>query len=228
MYKTVKNVVDSANSWTGFTAFEAAYTAFGSKLTQLENFAYNQTLALVGVKTVKEAKRTEAAKFTLEVAASLAAFASTTGNVELRERMKISPSKLKYGAAHHSLQLIDLVIEKATLHLNDLGDFGVDQAKLTALINKRDQVNIVFNAPRQAIVDRKVMTAKMDELVLEIDRILREQLDKLMLILDPQDHEFFLSYNAARVIVDHKAHHASADDESEEEEDESNDSDYEE
>lgn len=204
MYKTVKNLLDTSSVWNGFSAFETAFTSFGDKLSQLETIAYGQTLALVGVKNVKVAKRAEAAKRTVEVAGALMAFASANGDVALQTMMKISESSIKFSAAQKSLQLIDAVIEQANIHINELGDFGIDQSMLSALETLRDELDIIFNSPRQAIVGRKAMTTKLDELVGELDALLKNQLDKLALLLDAQDHTFYLNYKAARVIVDLK------------------------
>lgn len=210
MYQTVQQSVEASTSWNGLTAFESAYTAFSAKMLLLEELAQQQVLALKGVKPVKTAKREKLAKKAAEVVAALKAFASATDNPGLIGMLNFRISKFQHGAAQLSLQLIGMVIEQATIHLNDLGAFGVDQAKINEVITLRDEFVAVLNSPRTAIVDRKVITLKIDELVNEIDAILKDQMDNLVVLLDQTDHAFFLNYNAARVIVDHKAHHSSA------------------
>lgn len=214
MYKAVKTVVaENATLWSGLPAFENVFNTFTQKLGTLEQHAYNQNLALVGVSAVKEDKRELVADKAHAISSSLMAFAVISNNVELINQMKISRNTLRRSPYVRALQLLDLIIAKATVHLNDLGDFGVEQAAITELQTLRDELEVLMNAPRNAIIERKVLTQQIKVITKEIDLLLKNQLDKLMVVLKEEQPDFFTAYRNARIIIDHKAHHSSGESE---------------
>ncbi len=205
MYKAVKSVVEANSSaWAGLPAFDTVFNTFSSKVDLLQTHAYNQGLALVGVSAVKDAKREEVSEKAFSMASSIAAFAVITNKAGLIEQMRINKWSIRMGAHQHALQVVDLIIEKATEHVNDLGDFGVDQNSITELQTLRDELEVLFTAPRNAIVERKTITAQIKVLDREISLMLKLQLDKLMVVLQEDNPEFFDKYKNARIIVDLK------------------------
>lgn len=88
LYKAVKTVIASHNvAWSGLVAFDNVFTDFSEKVNLLEQHAYNQSLALVGVSAVKEAKRELVAEKAYAVSSSLMAFAVLENNVALINQM---------------------------------------------------------------------------------------------------------------------------------------------
>jgi len=203
MYKAVKTVVNSNTaSWTGLPAFVSVFNTFTEKLVQLETLGYNQAFIALGVGKVKSKKRKEASELVIPISNALKAYAQSVGNESLKQKMNFPPSNLLYKSDFRVNQLISFVIEKAELHLAELGDFGVSQQMLDELNNVHDELRIIFNAPRKAIIDRKLITTQIKGLVGDLDTMLRRQLDLLAGVLKPSELEFFTSYKNARVIID--------------------------
>ena len=208
MYKAVQTVIASNNAaWSGFVAFENVFTKFNEKVNLLQEHAYNQSLALVGVSASKEAKRELVAKKAHAMSSSLSAYAVLVNNVELFNQMKISRWDILRGGRSRVLQLLDLIISKAEAHVNELSDFGVEQQTISELQTLRDELEVMLAAPRNAIIERKTLTHQIKVLTREIDMILKHQLDKLMIVLQEDHPDFFTVYRNARVIVDLKAKH---------------------
>lgn len=205
MYKSVKTVIAGREAlWNGLPAFVNAYAAFNQKLQTLESHAYNQQLALVGVSAVKDSKRDAIADRAYAMSSSLAAFAVLNNNVELIDQMKISRYELQRAPKSRILQHLDLILIKATEFVSQLGDFGVDQTSIDELQVLRDELDIMLSAPRNAIVERKVLTKQIIMLMKDIDALLKFQMDKLMVVLAEEHPEFFAAYKNARMIVDHR------------------------
>ena len=206
MYKSVKTIVSGNNvSWEGLPAFVSAFASFSEKLGLLEQHAYNQNLALVGVSAVKDAKREVVADKGYAMASSIAAYAVISNEVSLINQMKISHWDLKASSRSRVLQHLDLILTSATEHVNDLGDFGVDQSTIDELQGLRDELDVLLSAPRNAIVERKVLTQQIKLLSKDIDALLKLQLDKLMVVLKADFPQFYAQYKSARIIIDHKA-----------------------
>lgn len=205
MYKSVKTVIAGKEAlWNGLPAFVNSYATFSEKLQTLETHAYNQQLALVGVSAVKNSKREAVADRAYAMSSSLAAFAVLSNNVELIDQMKISKYELQRAPKSRILQHLDLILIKATEFVSQLGDFGVDQTSIDELQVLRDELDIMLSAPRNAIVERKVLTQQIKMLMKDIDALLKFQLDKLMVVLAEEHPEFFAAYKNVRMIVDHR------------------------
>lgn len=228
MYKAVKTVVANNNAaWSGLPAFANAYTAFNEKLSLLEQLSNSQTFALIGVRSVKEAKRKITAEKAYAISSSLAAYAVLTNNVELIDLMKIRRWDLLRGASVRMLQLLDLILSKANALVGDLDDFGVDQAVVDELQTLRDELEVSFTAPRNAIIERKVLTTQIKNLIREIDLLLKHQLDKLIVVLQEEHADLFITYQNARIIIDLRAKRGSSEPDAEDSgEGESNSGDY--
>src|SRR5690606_19279887 len=91
MYKAVKSIIvaNEAN-WSDLPAFASAVQTFGERLDALEQAAYHQNLALVGVSAVKNAKRAIVADKAYAMSSSMVAFAVVSNDVELISHMKIA------------------------------------------------------------------------------------------------------------------------------------------
>lgn len=206
MYKAVKTVIAENNAaWTGLQAFADAFGTFSEKVELLEQHSYNQSLALVGVSAVKDVKKEMAADRAHAISSSLGAYAVLNSDVELINQMKISHYDLRNAPRSRVIQLLDLIIVKATEHVNDLGAFGVDQAGIDELQLLRDELDALLSAPRNAIISRKVLTQQIRLLERDIDALLKLQMDKLMVVLKQEHPDFFAAYRNARIIIDRPA-----------------------
>lgn len=205
MYKAVRSIIENHEAiWTNLPAFSQSRDAFIEKLNELEQKSYAQSLALIGVSAAKDAKKQIAIERTYAISSGLVAFATMSNNPALLEQMNVKKKDIFQASKTNLLLIIDRVIAKATEFGNELTDFGVDQQSVAELKELRDELEIQFNAPRNAIIERKGYTQQIKALRIELDRIIKFQLDKLILVFETEHPEFFTAYKNARVIVDHK------------------------
>ena len=131
------------------------------------------------------------------------------------EQVKIHPTGVLHGSRASALQLVERILELANTHITNLGDFGISQIDVDALQTAHDELNLLFYAPRQAIVDRKYLTDAMDVLVDDLDDLLKNTFDKLMTVIKDSDEVFFRKYSTARTVVHFGTGHSAGSDPSE-------------
>ena len=210
MYKSLKTVlIANQPIWSSLTAFGSAVQSFTQRLDALEQSGYEQNLALVGVSAAKEAKKAIVLEKAFAISSALSAFAVVTNNVELISHMKIAKSKLEVASRSNVLVLVDRIIARATDYVGQLDAYGVDQASIDELLILRAELNVQMNAPRNAIIERKGKTQRIQTLTSEIDAIIRLQLDKLVVVLKNDFPDFYMNYTDARIIIE--SHHRTTD-----------------
>lgn len=89
-----------------------------------------------------------------------------------------------------------------TANLAKLADFSVTQADVTGLNTMTTQFHGVKTAPRAAIAKRASKTKNLPPAVKTVMSLLRNNLDKEMLMFKKSNPDFYAGYVAARVIVD--------------------------
>jgi hypothetical protein len=205
MYKSVKKILQTNQpSWSTLPAFVASVQSFSDRLEALERSGYQQNLALVGVKAVKNAKKAIVIDKAYAMCSALAAYAVVNNDVELVNQMNIAKHKLEIASKSLVLVLVDRITSRASDVVAQLDIYGINQANIDELVLLRDELDDQLNATRNAIIDRKGQTLRIATLVKEIDAILRLQLDKLMVVLKEDYPEFYIAYKNARMIVDYR------------------------
>lgn len=201
MYRSVMQYLDSHTEWNGLTAFEGTYQQIVDKYNILKGLSLNQAAVITGYGSDKREKREILAERTLEFVGALKSLAAANHDAILKDQMKISYSALIYKKESLFIIKVDSVIEAATEHLAQLGDFGITQAKLDELVTLRAEMEAIITAPRRAVIDRRVFNEQIKKIIHEIDILFREQLDPLMIQFKATAFDFYTGYTAAREIV---------------------------
>ena len=205
-YRGLKNVCDSAKPiWSTLKAFKDNYTQFVQHLATLERLARLQGQRKTGVAEDKKQARIEVVEDTINVAASVIAWASTNKNRELVARVNFSRSTLMTARSVECVAHCQTVHDAAEENLEALADYGVTEADLEGLQEKIDAFDGVADKPREAVTKRATFTTGVREEIEAIDEILEGRLDKLALKFRGSNPEFVKDYKNARVIVDASA-----------------------
>jgi hypothetical protein len=205
MYKAVQHICTLNQAyWIDLPAFVNSFNTFSAQLGQLDQLSEKQSLRLMGVRADLDVQRSATIEKAIAMQGALIAFAKDTENNVLRESLRFSKSQLKGGSYVLCIQRIHVISQNAALYLSNLNDYGITQASVEDLELNLTALEEAFNTPRAAIVDRKQFTASIEELIKEIDRVLRDKLDQLMLVLRPSHPEFYDRYHYARAIIEYK------------------------
>lgn len=206
MYHSVQKVLQhNSASWNGLAAFENAVTRFGQHITLLEQLTYQKTKSMLGVKSKRDQKRRELAKLSLSVANAVYAYAVNIKDEKLKAEVKYNSSQLKYGKITTFLQLVNGLIAKANEHADAIAEYGVNQSMIDDLTLVYMEFVEIADLPRQATVSRKMITHQISIKLKDIDDVLKNQLDKLIVLFKDSAPEFVMTFEGARVIIDHRA-----------------------
>ena len=206
MYNSVQLILaQHTSAWSTLSAFSSAVNDFEAKLGEIQDLAYFQNFATVGVSATKNKKRSEVLDKVLVLMNSIKAYAIVSNDFELFEQVKITKTELYRGDLILTLNRLDMILEKAAEHLTALDLYGVDQATIDAMQAERDELEAVCKRPRNAIINRKVLTAEIQLLERDIDAILFFQLDPLAEVLRENQAGFYRAYKAARLVVSLKS-----------------------
>jgi archaellum component FlaC len=214
MYKTVQSVCASNQAvWNAVPAFVTAYDRFTIKVTELDQLVFAQGTGTIGVKKVKDKEHEETANRAHKVASALRALATDTSNTVLLAQLHFSHSDLLHGSNASVIQLMTRVKDAAISEVMALAAYGIMQAHIDDLVARIEQLSVTFGSTRNAIVDRGKTTKLIKEAIREIDQILKMSLDQLVEVLKEDNHDFALSYEKAREVVDlHGKKHKSGND----------------
>ncbi|MBR8536029.1 hypothetical protein KDU71_10705 [Carboxylicivirga sediminis] len=142
---------------------------------------------------------------TVQVAAALYVYAHDNKLPGLKSQVGITPSSLKRMTDKELKNACQLVLELAETYVGDLADYGVTPEVVATLKKEIEDYATLIATPRNEIVTRSQATARLKELFDEADELLKNKLDKLMVLMEVQQPAIYKTYLAARVIVDLKS-----------------------
>ena len=199
----VQNVVNSNNPiWSGLPAFVSAFNDFEGIIVEILSNRVVQEADTKGVTLDKQQAEDILIAKTLTVSAGTYAYAVDNSNETLREKINYSPSNLRQARDTILRDMCQLIHNEVNAVIGDLADYGILPADLTDLQNKINLYYIAISEPREAITDRK--TAKQELVILlgRFDDVLKERMDKLMIMFRDCNRLFYRQYLNARIIID--------------------------
>jgi Carboxypeptidase regulatory-like domain len=203
MYRaTEKHCDDNTEITKNMPAFVAATVDFKAKVAELNGTTQLRSTVLTGITTDKNAFRQNLGTQAADVAGIIFAFASVSGNNTLKQEVNFSLSKLVQGNEEAFVSRCQNIHAKGVENLAALADYGITQQKLTGLATAiTDYVAKSPNA-RTAKSNRKTLTANLSDLFKQADTILKERLDKLIVVFRADHPDFVKTYEANRIIID--------------------------
>lgn len=204
MYRMVMDILNEYQSvWEGTPKMVSAHSELTSKIELIQFHSEKQRSYTLGVRDSRNQLKKETAKLGARIAAALTALGSDLQDLELIAQVQISESKIYHNSAGETLILLDRILIHANVHASALVDYGIDEAALNEFISKRDTLMSNIVAPRKAILKRKDSSAQINVLSSEIDLLLRNKIDKMVMILRPLNESFYMEYTNARMILDY-------------------------
>lgn len=200
-YQAVALVLESNQSvWENLPAFVTAAGEFTGLIPEIQALAQTQA-SRAGAANEKAYTLAALGEAAFEISAAVHAYAVTTQDYALEGRVDFSRSTIGYGREATVLARVRDIHAAATTELADLTDYGVTQAKLTALKKKIDAYEATLAKPRQQIATGSAATQSLQGKFNEADAILTKRLDKLVFQFKASAPDFFTAYQTARNIV---------------------------
>ncbi len=193
-------MLDGTDVWQSLPAFVAGAEELEEHIASLESLAVTQT-SQSGAGAEKAQTFQVLVDAAYEVAAATRACAVASSNKELARRVDFSRSDVGKGRDTQVVSRCQDILAAATENVGSLADYGVTQAKLTALKKKIEGFQAVQAKPRQGRATSSSATKELAKLFREVDELLNERLDALAVQFKDSQPAFFNAYTTARSVV---------------------------
>jgi hypothetical protein len=214
MFLTVQAVVGKNQSlWQPLKAFAAAVVELTDRINSINALSQSLNGGTKGVTAGKRQARHAMADAAEEAAGAVGAYASKKGDVELEAKVDYSASEILRVRDTLAANLCQAIHDTAKENLNALGTYGVTAKTLAALQTSIDSYRRSQSKPRTMRTDNRATQEQLTTEFAAIDKLLNEQLDRLMAKFKTTQPAFFTAYTAAREIVDNPGGHAGKSDE---------------
>jgi hypothetical protein len=200
-YSTVDAVLDSHEpKWASLPAFVAGVARFRGHIAEIQELEQTQA-SRSGAASEKSYALESVGSAAFEVCAAVHAFAVVQQDYALEGRVDFSRSSVTLGRASSVVARCRDIHAAATVHVADLGDYGITAAKLTALKKKIDAFEESLAKPRQQVATSSAATVSLAEQFTEADTVLNKCLDKLVYQFKDSAPDFFNEFQTARSVV---------------------------
>lgn len=210
MFKTTIGVLDDNNAvWSSMAPLAAAVTAFKDKVSAIDGTVQRQETP-TGATQDKAGTRNALEDVLFLMCEALGALAHISNDQDLLALTDITRSGIDKLDSEGLSNRAALVLAQANDKKTELATLQVTQANIDELDQALQNYNTAKAGPRQATVTRVAQTESLSTLIREANDILRNRIDKMINLFGRSHPQFVSSYQAARVIVDRAASHASA------------------
>ena len=202
MMKAVDNVFGKYSDPIGsIKVMSDSVTEFKTTLSEIDRTVMIQEGKITGTTEQKQKEELEMINAVVRIAAAMYVYGIDTSNFELTARVDINPSTLK-NMNQASLQATcSMVLALAKEHIDNLGNYGVNDADVSNLEKEINDYITLVAAPRSEIVTRSQATSLLKELIKKQMDLLNIKTDKIMVMFKDTQPVFYNEYKSARIIV---------------------------
>ncbi len=207
----VNTTIDYMNQnktlWSGNVAITASVTDLTNSVATLGQKQGLQETPVAGAEALKVQVRHDFEEETHLIASQLSALAAVNGDTNLAAQSELTLPQLDKMSDDVLEQTGTRIAALANANIAALADYGITAADVTALNNFVTQFHGVKTAPRTAVAGRAGETKTIPAAQQAVMSILRNRLDKLMVMFRKTNPQFYQGYLSARVIVDRGIRH---------------------
>lgn len=202
MFLATKKVLDGyGDAIKSMPALSRAVEQFNTKLIELEAVSAEREKDITGVTADKKKSAAALIEATLIVISKAQAYAKSLNNNELFKAMRYTRSDLE-GSRDTALKDIGLMVyEKLKPIVKSMSDFNLTDEHLEDLKTKIGEYSDSLSKPREAIGKRKFAGETIDNLIADIDELLKGQVDLLVKTYTGSKEDMVSTYENARKLV---------------------------
>ena len=194
------------NIWANVKAVADSATALDAALGGVNETAQEQQSPIVGEEDKKALARHDLEDEIMRVAGARGSLAAKTNNLDLTAQTEFTLAGLDKMDSDTLEETGKRIYALATANAAALADYNIVQADLMAFSTMIANFHTAKTGPRTAIAKRAGKTAELPTGVRAVKSILRNRLDKEMLLFKKNYPDFYAGYMAARVTVDRHGH----------------------
>ena len=203
MGATVASYLNKNNPiWNGTKAVVDTMAQLNAALGNVSQTAQDQQTPIIGEEDKKALARHDLEDEIMRLAGALCSLAAKTNDLVLAGQTELTLAQLDKMDADTLEETANRISGLATTNLAALADYNIAQADLTAFGTMITNFHNAKTGPRTAIAKRSAKTKALPPGVKSVKSILRNQLDKEMLLFKKNQPDFYAGYLVARVTVD--------------------------
>lgn len=203
MYKTVQKFgSQEAASFTAVPIIATTFADLNTLIGQVGKAAKQQGAKTKGITLSKAQQKKQMAELAVVVSGTVSAFATKTGNQELKSAMQYTFSEVNKQTDADSATTCDLIYDKALPFLPDLADYGLTTSTLADFRACIDTFEDLIGKRRGSVGTKTAATQDLDELFAQTDTLLKEVLDKLLQPFKSSNPNLYNQYLSARQVID--------------------------
>ena len=202
MYQNVLAVVkDHQSTWSGVPGVATVIDRFETGINDLRSKLHTQNTIMHGIGLEKAVFMDKLIASMTVLKKGLFLHGVQTNNLPLRERNKEPKSKLA-ALREDRLQVIcTSLLDDVNEHENELVAIAVDPAIIQEFRDLAAAFEERKNSVRQAIIERTLEIQNIREIEKQLNKLLKEQLDRFISLFQSANKTLFDSYKAARKII---------------------------
>lgn len=202
MYKTVLAVIrDHEPIWTNVQMMVQCVNKLETGINELSANATIQDTIILGVAKMRKEKYLTLCDELIGVEDALWMFGNATNNFELAARHKQTFTELRTLSCNARLVKMSITEQDLAIYGSELGSFGVSEEKIASMLLSFEAYRSIHNTYSEKRVNRKTRGAEVETLSVEINSMLRNELDRLIRMYKSYYPSFVFEYFNARTIV---------------------------
>ncbi len=203
MFRTVNgHLVNNPTVVDSIPVFRLSADLFEAKLMAIAD-KNGEYLSLTAGKTILKDEAEDALVGTLlGLASTLSLFAEINGKRDLQEIVNITESSLRRMRDTDLLNKGQEIVSHIEINKDDLDDFGITDEVLAKAKGCVELYDTSLNLKETSFAEKKAARQVLKDLFSEADDILYNRLDKCAEMVRQNYPEFYIQYQATRVIKD--------------------------
>ena len=201
MYLAVQNVLDSnADIWKGNSSLAMTKAAFDGKILELNNLLLlegNDTKDKVSDKSDVGIKLIET---TIEISSMIQKYAVESKNKELNVKVNYTKSDLELSRDSILKDICQLIYDLANENVEQLKSYGLNKEQLSAYDTLINEFDTLVTDPLEPVRKKQEERKSVSALMVEIDELIDDSLDKLMTVYKATHTDFYETYRSARLM----------------------------
>ncbi len=201
MYQGVQLLCKNNSTITNTNiAFTEALNVLDLNITEIQSYATLAIKHTKGISTDKNLVKANLCLVASKVAGFIFAYASTVNNTVLMEEANYPLNTLKKLREDVIVPTVNNIYQVAHANLNVLANYGINQASLDELSHAIADYNKIVPITKTKSSERANFTDNIAKLIEETDTLLKNRLDKLILLFEATHPDFVNTYKKVRHV----------------------------
>ncbi len=202
-YESIDKTLDKHEAlWSTLPAMNESVVQYRAILAQIRDTSVQREVATTGLTQTKLTKKQRMADLALELGSAAFAYASKQKDQTLKAVFDYSMTDLRYISDNASIDRSQVIHQEVGKILVALADYGITAVELdslqTAITDFKNAIGEKGSTKGTGVVN----TQRLVDLFRQADRLLREELDKVMLRFRKSNAEFYDAYIVSSTVAD--------------------------